>query len=209
VNAVLPAVSVAFRRTHQHIAMRFADTVKKYDPSLELGERETEHLLKFIKRASVGLNLSDRLKLVPIVASGVAVILSFFGLGFSATQPEYVLSSGLVWSFSIYSLIFCPALVVLYEMWLKFVERGTIAKWAGNKDKIAEIAETFKLVLGGDLLLDKVHGMLYEQQREREKRAMAEFSMGTKRWIESIKSKVRFYRDKIDTTFFPTKKISD
>jgi hypothetical protein len=133
VDAVIPALSFAFRSTHERITRRTADAIQKHVPSIVIKEKDVPLLLKFVKGSSVGLRFADRAKAALIGMFLIGMLASFVGLVVSATNPEVHLADWIVWVFAIYTLLVCPALQIGYDRFIRFLEHVLIVKWEADE----------------------------------------------------------------------------
>jgi hypothetical protein len=146
VNAVLPAVHLAFRRTHESISRRFADELQKQHSEFKFDEWEMSEFRRFVFGSSRGLKFASRAKIVPILMFLIAIVLSFLGLIKAATAPQDTLNSELVWSFAIYSLIVCPSVGLMYELFLGRLEHLIVLRWF-EPANVLDTAKHFKIFL--------------------------------------------------------------
>jgi hypothetical protein len=164
-NAALPAVSFAFRRAHENITVRFSKEVQNADPEFKFNEWEMVQFRRFVKGSSTGLKFAQRIKVFPILAFGISVLLSFVGLIFGATMPDYALANRWVWTFALFSLVFSPALGLAYEWFLRFLEQAILLNWAESPEAAAETARYFKISLEGARVMADVEAKMKDVRR--------------------------------------------
>ena|ERR1041384_1216113 len=180
VNAVLPAVYFAFRRTHESIASRFASELKKIDGEFKFDESEMIEFRRFVYLSSAGLRATDRIKFVPLFLFAGAVAFSFVGLMLAATNPHGSLSNTLVWVFSVYALLISPTIGLLYELWLHQFERLVILSWL-EPANVEFTAKCFRLSLDARRATVEARTVLEEIKRKRLNDKMQEMK---DRWRE-------------------------
>jgi hypothetical protein len=204
-NAVMPAVFFAYKRTHEKITMRFAKEVQVQAPELKFDEYELIAFRRFVRGMSTGLKFADRVKYLPITLFFIAVVLSFFGLVYGAIRPEGKLDDGLVWGFSIFALLISPLLGLGYEWFLGYLERAVLLSWAESPEAAAEVAAHFKLSLTSareiDELAKSVREAAVRVDKFSEDMARFRWKQEYRRWkLEYIRRKLEL-REKLVSWF--------
>jgi hypothetical protein len=144
VNAILPAIVIAYRRTQTNIVRWVSKEVDKHRPEFAIDESEMADFLDFATDLHHGLKSLGWAKRIPITACMISLVVSFFGLLFAATRPDAHLSNGLLWSFAIYSLVICPSLATWYTGLLRFEEKELVKLWVRERTALERLAAAFR-----------------------------------------------------------------
>ena len=185
VNAIVPALYFTFRRTQESLASRLSQEIQKTNPEFYKLEREKEILHRFVFEWVPFVKLSYRLRNIPALFLTLGLISSFFGLVFSAIQPNHELPNSWVWLFSIYALLFCPSTYLLYGMLLKGLERLWVWKWSTDPSSAKRVVESFQLHRDHIEFMERDDvrsALLHAQmaQAERARREIQEWVAGSK-----------------------------
>jgi hypothetical protein len=200
VNAVVPALHVAFRRTQDSLATRLVRDLRKLVPTFELDEKNLERLGLVVSTTLPGLKLANRLKIIPFFMLGTAMVISFFGLVLSAVQPAFELSDGWVWVLSIYILIVCPGSYLLYHALLKGLERLWIWKWTSDPSSAVKFAEIAQMHLDHAEFMERIQGALHLAQMQSAAAAKKELRELVQRWTGRILRLVSFRSANVAST---------
>jgi hypothetical protein len=160
VNAVLPTIIIAFRRTHEVIAKRWVEALAAIDPKLAPTPERYGEFLRYVKGTSTGLRFTDRAKYVLLVLLGSAVVWSFIGLVFSATSPNHIVSDSHVWIFSVYTLLICPSLALGFEMWCRYVERAMLERGFEDHALLRYTGVSFGIVMKAQEDVREMEGLV-------------------------------------------------
>lgn len=166
VNAILPTIILAYRRTQDNIVQWVSKTIDKHKPEFAIEPSEMGEFLDFVTGLNPGLSALGLGKRIPIVASGISLFASFFGMIFAATTPDRHLGNGILWLFAVYSLVVCPSLVAFYTFLLRFDEQELVKLWARDRRALVNTAAAFR------------------EMRDREKARFPDVA-SEKRWLEA------------------------
>jgi hypothetical protein len=193
VDAIVPALYFAFRRTQDSLADRLAYEIQKKTPEFYKTEKEVEVLRAFVFNTVPFVKWSYRLRIVPVLFLTIGLVASFFGLVLSAVEPNYDLPNPWVWTFSVYTLLFCPATYFSYRLLLKGLERLWTWKWTVDPGAAQKFVEAFELHYDHAKFMNRhdIRSALLLAQRREAESARRDL----KHWAQDRRDRVlRFFR---------------
>jgi hypothetical protein len=159
-NAALPTVYFAYRRTHDALARKLAEEISKIDPSMTFGERELIVIRHYVRYGFPAMRSTRLLGLAVAVLFAMALLLSLFGLVLSAIDATGHLDNWMVVLFSAFALVACPAVGTLYGFLMSYSERQIILRW--NRAAVEHFVEPIKKSLTMQELGDKMKNLTQE-----------------------------------------------
>lgn len=171
-NAALPTVYFAYRRTHDALARHLAEEIAKIDPSTTFGERELIVVRHYVRYGFPAMRNARPLGLAVGGLFAIASLLSLVGLVLSAVDAAGHLDNWLVVLFSAFALIGCPIVGTLYSFLMSYSEQQIILRL----DRTA--AEHFIDPIKKSLVMEKLGHEMKALTRE-VKRATAELNYTT------------------------------
>jgi hypothetical protein len=194
-NAVLPALFLTYRGLQASLARYLVEELRKIDPSLTLGEREMVVVRHYVRYGFPAIRLSRSLGLGVGGLFIVALILSFLGLLMSAIKSDEPLHDWSVILFSVFAVIMCPALGIIYDRWIWFVEQQVVLRLDQRSVLV------FLKPIKDSLTMDKVGGEMKKITDDMQQLLLEMEEQEIKREWRALKEKARSRLERLARRF--------
>jgi hypothetical protein len=168
-NAIVPTLLIALHRTALSLQNTFVQALKSPAFDLNLDDQEAAEFARFIVRGAGGFRRARQALRYPAFLMFAGVLVSFVGLWSAATHPKHEIPTVTLFVFCLFCLFVFPAIGVLYETYLRYMEDLMVRALTDKSRWSAAHIELFRRQKKIGKMLDETskqaYDLLYEMSK--------------------------------------------